>query len=104
MATYADRVSSSDRINTVLARAMLHRKDRMNITIDPHCVYNGEVPEWVLYERNCVFNEVNAQRVLLKKKPIEMKLVVRAENSAKGHSDYQRKYALNAMELVFDED
>ena len=55
---------------------------------------------WILKERECVQREVNRLRALLERSPISLADVERAERLALGHSDYVRKYAHAAADLV----
>lgn len=101
MAEYSRRKAVNDLIDRVLTEAMKERPKRQNWVKDPEDTL--EVPAWVLFERDQMFDAVTRERAKLGKGPIEMKKLVRVENCAKGHVDYQRKYALYAMELVFDD-
>ena len=58
---------------------------------------------WILKERECVQREVNRLRTLLERPPISIADVERAERLALGHSDYVRKYAHAAADLVLTE-
>ncbi len=59
--------------------------------------------EWILAERECVQREVNRLRSLRAYHPISIGDVERAERLALGHSDYVRKYAHAAADLVLAE-
>lgn len=61
------------------------------------------VEAWILAERECVLREVNRQRLLLARVPVEIADVTRAEQQAVGHSDYISKYAHVAADLVLQE-
>lgn len=61
------------------------------------------VETWILKERTCVQREVNRLRTILERPPISLADVERAERLALGHSDYVRKYAHAAAELVLAE-
>jgi predicted alpha/beta hydrolase len=61
------------------------------------------VDDWILKERACVRCEVNRLRALQARAPISMADVERAERLALGHSDYVRKYAHAAADLVLRE-
>ena len=61
------------------------------------------VEAWILKERACVRREVNRLRALHAHPPIALADVERAERLAVGHSDYVRKYAHAAADLVFAE-
>ncbi len=58
---------------------------------------------WIRKERECVHREVNRLRALLERPPILLADVERAERLALGHSDYVRKYAHAAADLVLTE-
>jgi hypothetical protein len=60
------------------------------------------IPEWVLFERTQMHEAVNKERRRFHKESIDVKTIIRAENCAKGHSDYQSKLVLYCTELVFD--
>lgn len=60
-----------------------------------------EVGVWIAEERACVQREVNRQRALIGHAAISIDDVERAERLALGHSDYVRKYAHAAADLVF---
>lgn len=78
---------------TILAKLSAETLLREERTIDT----------WILEERGCVRREVNRLRALLKRPPISSADVERAERLALGHSDYVRKYAHAAADLVFVE-
>ena len=60
--------------------------------------------EWILAERACVLAEVNRLRILRGAPPVNLADVERAERLAVGHSDYVRKFAHAAADLVLRED
>lgn len=78
---------------TILAKLSAETLFRAGRTIDT----------WILEERGCVHREVNRLRALLAHSPISVADVERAERLALGHSDYVRKYAHAAADLVFTE-
>lgn len=59
---------------------------------------------WIVCERKCVWREVNHQRALRAYPPLDIEAIERAERLALGHSDYVRKYAYAAADLVFREE
>jgi hypothetical protein len=61
------------------------------------------VNAWILEERACVQREVNRLRAQREHPPVSIEDVERAERLALGHSDYVRKYAHAAADLVFTE-
>ena len=63
-----------------------------------------DLDAWILAERECVLREVNHQRLLLGRAPVDIGIVERAERMAVGHSDYVSKYAHAAADLVFREE
>ena len=58
---------------------------------------------WICEERACVQREINHQRAFLGKPPVSIDDVERAERTALGHSDYTRKFAHAAADLVFND-
>lgn len=56
--------------------------------------------EWIAAERTCVLHEVNRQRAQRGHAPVVIADIERAERLATGHSDYIRKYAHAAADLV----
>jgi hypothetical protein len=62
---------------------------------------DGEL-EWVLYERQVMFDAVNELRHTRMLSPIKMCRLMDAERSATGHSDYTHKFALYCAELVLE--
>lgn len=55
--------------------------------------------EWMIYERNVMFELVNQERKLHGLEPVKIEDVLRVENCAAGHSDYTRKFALYCAEM-----
>lgn len=58
--------------------------------------------EWILAERVCVMNEVNRQRAFMRKTPVDIVRIERAERTAVGHSDYISKFAHAAADVVLE--
>lgn len=56
--------------------------------------------EWMVFEREVMFNFVNDERAALGKKPVTMDEIKRVEACASGHVDYTRKFSLYCSELV----
>lgn len=98
MRFHADAVRST--IDEALSAAMKERSSREDFVVDPDDEYGRSVPRWALYERWVVFEAVTRERAKLGLGPVSMSLIVRAERSAYGHSDYQRKFVLGAVLLV----
>jgi hypothetical protein len=82
-----------DIFETILAKLDAETLLRKNRTLDV----------WILEERVCVQREVNRLRALRERTPVSLADVERAERLALGHSDYVRKYAHAAADLVFAE-
>jgi hypothetical protein len=59
--------------------------------------------EWIAAEHNAMRNAVNDLRVERGLPVIDPMLIARAEQSAAGHVDYTKKYALYCADLVFDQ-
>lgn len=98
---YNQRKLLLDRLDKVLAEAMTHRQEReknVETEFDPY-----PVPGWVVFERDAMFRAVTEERAKLGKGPVTMDMLFRHEQMACGHSDYQKKYAIYATELVLDE-
>lgn len=77
---------------------------RTRLTIETAHRGCRSIEQWVLAERQCVLDEVNRQRALLSRVPVEIAAVERAERTALGHSDYVSQYAHAAADLVFREE
>lgn len=60
----------------------------------------GLTLEWILYERETMFKAVNWERAVRDLQPVTMEQLRRVEDSATGHCDYTRKFALYSAELV----
>lgn len=55
---------------------------------------------WHRREMEDLLSHINWERAQLDKDPITMRVLLRTERHASGHSDYTRKLALYAAELV----
>lgn len=62
----------------------------------------GDELEWVMFERQTMFDAVNNGRGILGMSPVSMAQVCKAESNACGHSDYTHKFALYCAEVVRD--
>ena len=62
----------------------------------------GEV-EWVTHEREVMQAAVNAERRKANLPPLPMDMIRRVEETAMGHSDYTRKFALYCFQLAHDQ-
>jgi hypothetical protein len=62
-----------------------------------------DLEAWIAAERACVWREVNRLRELRGWSQLSMCAIERAERLAVGHSDYVRKYAHAAADLVLRE-
>jgi len=87
------------RMDEVFSTAAKERSQREDFVRDPHDTLS--VPVWVLYEREKMHEAVNAERAALGLDPVSVLEVIKVENCAKGHVDYQRKFVLYCTELVF---
>lgn len=63
----------------------------------------GDELEWMIYEREVMLRAINVVRRQRGRPEATMDQVVRMENCAKGHSDYNRKFALYAAELALEQ-
>jgi hypothetical protein len=59
--------------------------------------------EWVVIEREAMYQAVNRERFARGKDPITMQEITSVETMASGHSDYSRKFALYCAELILDD-
>ncbi len=59
--------------------------------------------DWIDRERKVMFDEVNNQRALRNKSPMNLADIIKIETAASGHSDYSSKFALYCAELVLDD-
>lgn len=101
MQAFSQRQFMIKTLGAVFSEAAGQRNQRSEFVRD--MTDNTHVPGWVIYEREQMFGAINAERAKMGKEPIELRSYVRAENCAKGHSDYAKKLALYATELVFDD-
>ena len=83
--------------------AAKERESRKDFISDP-LDNNRFVPEWVLFERQKMFNAVNYERASHGFGPVEQKEIFRVEQMACGHTDYAHKYALYCTELALGYD
>ena len=60
--------------------------------------------EWMLYEKQVMFNLVNDYRTKNNLEPIPMEDIERVERLACGHCDYTRKFSLYCSELAVGKD
>ena len=81
-----------EQMHAVLVAAQAERPQRQAMV--------GDEPEWVRYERDTMWQAVNAARADHGLPPALLTDILRAENSAVGHSDYTAKYALYCAELA----
>lgn len=81
-----------DRMYAALTAAQAERPNRQAMI--------GDEPEWVRYERDAMWNEVNAVRAENGQRPALLTDILAAEQQAVGHSDYTQKYALYCAELA----
>lgn len=56
--------------------------------------------EWITYERSVMLEAVNQARHAIGRAPVTVNDVMRVENTASGHCDYVRKFALYCAEMV----
>lgn len=81
-----------DRMHATLIAAQAERPNRQAML--------GDEPEWVRYERDVMWQAVNAARSERGEPAVLLADILRIENSACGHSDYTAKYALGCAELA----
>ncbi|MFI0900505.1 hypothetical protein [Streptomyces sp. NPDC020983] len=81
-----------DRMYAALTAAQKERPKRQAMI--------GDEPEWVRYERDAMWAEVNAARAEAGLGPALLTDILRVEQQAVGHSDYTTKYALYCAELA----
>lgn len=94
---HRDRMALFEHLQTVLAEAAEHRRERED-TVD---TATGPEPAWVVYEREQMLAVVNAERASRGLSPAAMSAMERVERLACGHSDYAKKYALYCSEIAF---
>lgn len=90
------KLALRDKMYRVFFEASSERDQRQNFV-------DGRYPEWVIYERQRMWETVNQERAKLGKPPVEISVVERVERIACGHVDYSSKYALYCAELVLDD-
>jgi len=88
--------SLADKFHKILSDAQKKRIEKNNWVEGP----GGLTLEWILYERETMFKAVNWERAVRNLQPVTMEQLRRAEDSATGHCDYTRKFALYSAELV----
>jgi hypothetical protein len=81
-----------ERMYATLTAAQTERPQRQDMV--------GDEPEWVVYERDTMWEEVNAARAERGLGPALLTDILHAEQQAVGHSDYTTKYALHCAELA----
>lgn len=84
-----------DRMYAALTAAQAERPTRQTLV--------GDEPEWVRYERDTMWAEVNAARTEAGLRPVLLADILRVEQQAVGHVDYTTKYALYCAELATQE-
>jgi phosphopantetheine adenylyltransferase len=92
---YATLYALYSRLHRTLVRAQEERPLRDEFV-------DGEL-EWVTYERETMHTAVNEARAELGYQPVDVTAIERAEQSAGGHFDYTKKYALYCAELALKE-
>ncbi len=63
----------------------------------------GDELEWMIYEREVMLKAINAIRLQRDRPEVTVQDVKRIENCAKGHVDYNRKFALYSVELALEQ-
>lgn len=94
---HRDRMALFEHLQTVLAEAATHRREREDIVETP----DGPELGWVVHEREQMLAVVNAERASRGLPPAGMDSVALAERQAAGHSDYAKKFALYCSEVAF---
>ena len=90
-------LATRDRFRAVLAAAQEQRGQRPDVITLP----DGDREfEWVLFERQKMFAEVNQVRAEQGLPLVEMGSVERVERQACGHVDYSQKFAFYCSELA----
>lgn len=87
------------KMETILAGAQKLRenKNKQVPTNDPR--QTGLELEWIVYERQVMFDAVVVERMARRLPEITMSDYVKIENMAVGHSDYTHKLAIYCAEL-----
>ena len=90
-------------MKSVFDAAAKERKKRQEMVTDPTDPA-WPVFGWILFERERMHAAVNAERARRGLSPADVKLIVRADRLASGHSDYASKYPLYCTEIALGED
>lgn len=98
-ATTKQRLALHERMERVLAAAMLERDQRLQVAD----FGDGYETRWVHYERHLMLREVNRARAEQGHDPIDVETLRRVEQLACGHVDYFTKFALYCAELALNE-
>lgn len=93
-------VKIRDHMLEVFHKAAKKRPEMLDVIPDPLDEDGFMIPEWVVYERQCLLKAINEKREELGLEPIEEKQVLRVEQMACGHTDYASKYTLYCTELA----
>ena len=88
-----DWTATLDVFRKALIKAQEQRINKKEWVPDPNDHY-VETLEWILFERQTMFDLTNEERKLNNLPPIAIEQLIRAENCACGHVDYTRKLAL----------
>lgn len=97
---HAQLTEASIRLRSVLVAAQEERSKRPNLISAPG---GGTECEWVRFERNAMWGEVNRIRDERGLRPISLGGILRVEQQAAGHSDYTGKFAFYCAELAIAE-
>ena len=79
-----------------LSKEQLHREYTKQLVYDP--IEKTDNPQWILNERSLMLDRTNMIRASHHLLPVSFIEIYKAENSAKGHSDYTHKFALYCLE------
>jgi len=91
-----------DHFYSVLSEAQTQRSDRQSFKHDP---FEGrDVPEWMLFERKVMLDEVNRWRENHGAQLLTERQLVKAERLAVGHIDYAQKFSLYCARLAQGEE
>ena len=93
-----------EHLNRVLVTAQEKRNDNKWEFVEIASHHNDlptKVPSWNLYELKEMLISVNLIRVNNFLEPVTLKDIQRAEQTALGHYDYTKKFALACRDLVF---
>ena len=80
-----------------LMTAQEQREKKKEWVPDP--INDTDAPEWILFERQTMFDLTNEERKLNGLPPATLHDILRAENCASGHIDYTNKFALYCLEI-----